>query len=92
MDEDASLMPKTKRYQKRSMRSLIGSVPKKRKKKERKKEELNRDWDSLRREAQGRYCNEERSVKTFDSSDWEALRTADVTVVSETIEGRGCKH
>lgn len=78
------------------MRSLIGSVPKKRKKKEkkkeRKKEELNRDWDSLRREAQGRYCNEERSVKTFDSSDWEALRTADVTVVSETIEGRGCKH
>lgn len=68
--------------------SLIGSVPKKFKKKEKEKEDFN--WDSLRLEAQGRNCNEERTVKTYDSSDWESLRTADVTVVSETIKSRGC--
>ncbi|XP_010509464.1 PREDICTED: protein ROS1-like isoform X2 [Camelina sativa] len=50
------------------------------------------DWDSLRREAQVREGKREKSTRTMDSVDWEAIRTADVSVVAETIKKRGMNH
>lgn len=50
------------------------------------------DWDSLRREAQGREGKREKTTRTMDSVDWEAIRTADVSEVAETIKSRGMNH
>lgn len=55
-----------------------------------KKEEF--DWDSLRREAQGREGKREKTARTMDTVDWEAIRTADVSEVAETIKSRGMNH
>ncbi|CAN8316674.1 unnamed protein product [Cochlearia groenlandica] len=57
------------------------------------KEEKERfDWDSLRREAQGREGIKEKTSRTMDSVDWEAIRTAHVSEVAETIKSRGMNH
>ncbi|KAF8101783.1 hypothetical protein N665_0201s0102 [Sinapis alba] len=50
------------------------------------------DWDSLRREAQGRHGKREKTSRSLDSVDWEAIRTADVNEVAETIKSRGMNH
>ncbi|EOA29112.1 hypothetical protein CARUB_v10025379mg [Capsella rubella] len=50
------------------------------------------DWDSLRREAEGREGKRKKSTRTMDSVDWEAIRTADVSEVAETIKKRGMNH
>ncbi|CAH8264929.1 unnamed protein product [Arabidopsis lyrata] len=50
------------------------------------------DWDSLRREAEGREGKREKTTRTMDSVDWEAIRTADVSEVAETIKKRGMNH
>ncbi|CAH8363288.1 unnamed protein product [Eruca vesicaria subsp. sativa] len=50
------------------------------------------DWDGLRREAQGREGKREKTARTLDSVDWEAIRTADVDEVAETIKSRGMNH
>ncbi|EOA28463.1 hypothetical protein CARUB_v10024677mg [Capsella rubella] len=50
------------------------------------------DWDSLRREAQGRVGIREKSTRTMDTVDWEAIRTVDVSEVAETIKSRGMNH
>ncbi|XP_010516874.1 PREDICTED: protein ROS1-like isoform X2 [Camelina sativa] len=50
------------------------------------------DWDSSRREAQIREGKREKSTRTMDSVDWEAIRTVDVSVVAETIKKRGMNH
>ncbi|EFH57709.1 hypothetical protein ARALYDRAFT_482629 [Arabidopsis lyrata subsp. lyrata] len=50
------------------------------------------DWDSLRREAQGREGIREKTARTMDTVDWEAIRAADVSEVAETIKSRGMNH
>ncbi|XP_010505197.1 PREDICTED: protein ROS1-like [Camelina sativa] len=50
------------------------------------------DWDSLRREAQIREGKREKSTRTMDTVDWEAIRAADVSEVAETIKSRGMNH
>ncbi|XP_010509466.1 PREDICTED: protein ROS1-like [Camelina sativa] len=50
------------------------------------------DWDSLRREAQVREGKREKSTRTMDTVDWEAIRAADVSEVAETIKSRGMNH
>ncbi|CAE6033005.1 unnamed protein product [Arabidopsis arenosa] len=50
------------------------------------------DWDSLRREAQGRAGIREKTTRTMDTVDWKAIRAADVSVVAETIKSRGMNH
>ncbi|PKA53936.1 Transcriptional activator DEMETER [Apostasia shenzhenica] len=50
------------------------------------------DWDSLRKEAYRSKPAKERSSETMDSLDYEALRCADVNVISETIRERGMNN
>ncbi|ESQ40479.1 hypothetical protein EUTSA_v10012472mg [Eutrema salsugineum] len=50
------------------------------------------DWDSLRREAEGRAGKREKTTRTMDTVDWEAVRKADVSEVAETIKSRGMNH
>lgn len=50
------------------------------------------DWDSLRREAQAREGKREKTSRTMDTVDWEAIRTSDVSEVAETIKSRGMNH
>ncbi|XP_010516871.1 PREDICTED: protein ROS1-like [Camelina sativa] len=50
------------------------------------------DWDSLRREAQVREGKREKSTRTMDTVDWEAIRAAHVSEVAETIKSRGMNH
>ncbi|CAA7060914.1 unnamed protein product [Microthlaspi erraticum] len=50
------------------------------------------DWDSLRREAQARVGKREKTERTMDSVDWEAIRRAHVSEVAETIKSRGMNH
>ncbi|KAJ0258948.1 DNA glycosylase/AP lyase ROS1 [Hirschfeldia incana] len=50
------------------------------------------DWDSLRKEAQAREGKREKTARTLDSVDWEAVRTAHVNEVAETIKSRGMNH
>ncbi|ESQ52279.1 hypothetical protein EUTSA_v10016139mg [Eutrema salsugineum] len=50
------------------------------------------DWDSLRREAEARAGKREKTTRTMDTVDWEAIRTADVSEVAETIKSRGMNH
>ncbi|EHA8586973.1 protein ROS1A-like [Cocos nucifera] len=49
-------------------------------------------WDSLRKEAYNKGANQERSCETMDSLDWEAVRCADVSEISETIRERGMNN
>ncbi|CAH2059063.1 unnamed protein product [Thlaspi arvense] len=50
------------------------------------------DWDSLRREAEARVGKRGKTSRTMDSVDWEAIRTAHVDEVAETIKSRGMNH
>nr|XP_010940517.1 protein ROS1A isoform X1 [Elaeis guineensis] len=49
-------------------------------------------WDSLRKEAYSKGANIERSYETMDSLDWDAVRSADVKEISETIRERGMNN
>ncbi|KAK8965929.1 Transcriptional activator DEMETER [Platanthera guangdongensis] len=50
------------------------------------------DWDSLRREVHRTKPAGERSSGAMDSLDWEAVRRADVSEISETIRERGMNN
>ncbi|XP_057983221.1 transcriptional activator DEMETER-like [Malania oleifera] len=50
------------------------------------------DWDSLRKEAQANGIKRERTKNTMDSLDWEAVRTADVKDIANTIKERGMNN
>ncbi|XVF07747.1 hypothetical protein REPUB_Repub06bG0166500 [Reevesia pubescens] len=49
------------------------------------------DWDSLRKQAEAN-GKRERTKKTMDSLDWEAVRSADVNEIAETIKARGMNN
>ncbi|KAK7279492.1 hypothetical protein RJT34_24545 [Clitoria ternatea] len=71
----------------------IGSTPIKLKSKEpgkEKKDDFN--WDSLRIQAQARAGKREKRENTMDSLDWDAVRRADVSEVSNTIKDRGMNN
>lgn len=50
------------------------------------------DWDSLRRKVQCNGKKTERSIESMDSMDYEALRRADVSVISDAIRERGMNN
>lgn len=50
------------------------------------------DWESLRKEVCCTKLVQERSSTTLDSLDWEAVRLADVSKISETIRERGMNN
>ncbi|EPS65696.1 hypothetical protein M569_09081, partial [Genlisea aurea] len=49
-------------------------------------------WDDLRKEAESRIGIKERSLESADSLDYEALRNAPVSEISETIKERGMNN
>ncbi|XP_039013487.1 transcriptional activator DEMETER-like [Hibiscus syriacus] len=61
-----------------------------RKVKKEKKEDF--DWDSLRKQAEANGRKREKTERTMDSLDWEAVRCADVNEVAETIKERGMNN
>ncbi|KAE8666284.1 Protein ROS1 [Hibiscus syriacus] len=50
------------------------------------------DWDNLRKQAEGNGRKRERTEKTMDSLDWEAVRCTDVDEISKTIKDRGMNN
>ncbi|XWS66738.1 hypothetical protein CRYUN_Cryun05aG0226500 [Craigia yunnanensis] len=50
------------------------------------------DWDSLRKQAEANGKKRERTEKTMDSIDWEAVRCADVNEIAKTIKERGMNN
>ncbi|XVE96505.1 hypothetical protein REPUB_Repub02eG0228100 [Reevesia pubescens] len=50
------------------------------------------DWDSLRKQAEVNGRKRERTEKTMDSLDWEAVRCADVNEIADTIKERGMNN
>ncbi|CAJ1976666.1 unnamed protein product [Sphenostylis stenocarpa] len=50
------------------------------------------DWDKLRKEVQINGTEKERSTDTMDSLDYEAVRSASVKKISETIKERGMNN
>ncbi|OMO82072.1 hypothetical protein CCACVL1_12092 [Corchorus capsularis] len=65
------------------------SQSKGRKSKKEKKDDF--DWDSLRKQAEAN-GKREKTEKTMDSLDWEAVRCADVGQIAETIKARGMNN
>lgn len=49
-------------------------------------------WESLRKEVCHEGIKKVRSPDTMDSVDWEAVRSADVNEISETIRERGMNN
>ncbi|GKV37567.1 hypothetical protein SLEP1_g45586 [Rubroshorea leprosula] len=56
------------------------------------KEKESHDWDSLRKQAEAGGKKRERTEKTMDSLDYEAVRCADVHEIAETIKERGMNN
>ncbi|GLT64372.1 hypothetical protein SLA2020_368710 [Shorea laevis] len=52
----------------------------------------NYDWDSLRKQAETNGKKRERTEKTMDSLDYEAVRCADVQEIADTIKERGMNN
>ncbi|WOL08612.1 hypothetical protein Cni_G17365 [Canna indica] len=50
------------------------------------------DWDSMRKELELDGRKEERSQDAMDSVDWEAVRSAEVKEISQTIKERGMNN
>ncbi|XP_074582703.1 protein ROS1A-like [Curcuma longa] len=50
------------------------------------------DWESLRKEVYSVGTKKERDLDKMDSVDWEAVRSADVNEISETIRERGMNN
>ncbi|KAG8376666.1 hypothetical protein BUALT_Bualt09G0087500 [Buddleja alternifolia] len=50
------------------------------------------DWDRLRKQAQPGGRERERTAKTMDSVDWDAVRCADVNEIAQTIKERGMNN
>ncbi|KAK8685568.1 hypothetical protein V6N13_041568 [Hibiscus sabdariffa] len=50
------------------------------------------DWDSLRKQAEANGRKRERTEKTMDSLDWEAVRCTDVDEIAKTIQDRGMNN
>ncbi|XVF76277.1 hypothetical protein PTKIN_Ptkin13bG0253300 [Pterospermum kingtungense] len=57
-----------------------------------KKEKKDVDWDILRKQAEANGKKRERTEKTMDSLDWEAVRCADVNEIAQTIKARGMNN
>ncbi|KAK7345415.1 hypothetical protein VNO77_16019 [Canavalia gladiata] len=71
----------------------ISSAPIKLKSKEQGKEKKDDfKWDSLRIEAQATAGKREKTENTMDSLDWEAVRSADVNEIANTIKERGMNN
>ncbi|XVE61545.1 hypothetical protein DITRI_Ditri06bG0049200 [Diplodiscus trichospermus] len=60
--------------------------------KAKKEKKDNFDWDSLRKQAEANGRKRERTEKTMDSLDWEAVRCADVNEIAQTIKERGMNN
>lgn len=56
-----------------------------------KKEKKDRDWDELRKQAEAN-GRRERTAKTMDSLDWEAVRCAELEEIADTIKERGMNN
>ncbi|GAV85442.1 HhH-GPD domain-containing protein [Cephalotus follicularis] len=52
----------------------------------------NFDWDNLRRQVEANGRKRERTMETMDSLDWEAVRSADVNQIANTIKERGMNN
>ncbi|KAJ7971492.1 Transcriptional activator DEMETER-like protein [Quillaja saponaria] len=50
------------------------------------------DWDSLRKQTQANGRKRERTERTVDSLDWEAVRCAEVGEIANTIKERGMNN
>lgn len=50
------------------------------------------DWDSLRREVEGREGKREKIVRLLDFVDWEVIRIVDVNEVVEIIKSCGMNY
>ncbi|KAL4354289.1 hypothetical protein GQ457_06G009770 [Hibiscus cannabinus] len=75
----------------KELNSMVGGLKSEGKKvKKEKKEDF--DWDSLRKQAEESGRKGERSEKTMDSLDWEAVRCAEVNEIAETIKERGMNN
>ncbi|XP_050380354.1 protein ROS1C isoform X2 [Argentina anserina] len=56
------------------------------------KEKKAQDWDKLREQAEPNGRKREKTAKTMDSVDWEAVRTANVNDIAQTIKERGMNN
>ncbi|KAE8719044.1 Transcriptional activator DEMETER [Hibiscus syriacus] len=75
----------------KELNTKIGGLKSKgRKVKKEKKEDF--DWDSLRKQAEPNGRKREKTEKTMDSLDWEAVRCADINEIAETIKERGMNN
>ncbi|KAK8514840.1 hypothetical protein V6N12_057736 [Hibiscus sabdariffa] len=76
---------------KKELNSMVGSLKSEgRKVKKEKKEDF--DWDMLRKQAEANGRKRERTEKTMDSLDWEAVRCAEGNEIAETIKERGMNN
>ncbi|GMJ02936.1 hypothetical protein HRI_003962800 [Hibiscus trionum] len=75
----------------KELNSMTGGLKSEGKKvKKEKKEDF--DWDTLRKQAEASGRKRERTEKTVDSLDWEAVRCAEVNEIAETIKERGMNN
>ncbi|GMI65821.1 hypothetical protein HRI_000251400 [Hibiscus trionum] len=75
----------------KELNSMVGGLKSEgRKGKKEKKEDF--DWDKLRKQAEENGRKRERTEKTMDSLDWEAVRCAEVNEIAETIKERGMNN
>ncbi|PRQ43782.1 putative DNA glycosylase, helix-turn-helix, base-excision DNA repair, demeter [Rosa chinensis] len=56
------------------------------------KEKKQQDWDKLRERAEPNGRKREKTANTMDSVDWEAVRTANVNDIAQTIKERGMNN
>ncbi|KAE8717042.1 DEMETER-like protein 2 [Hibiscus syriacus] len=75
----------------KALNTMVGGLKSEgRKVKKVKKEDF--DWDSLRKQAEPNGRKREKTEKTMDSLDWEAVRCAEVNEIAETIKERGMNN
>ncbi|KAK8588711.1 hypothetical protein V6N13_087615 [Hibiscus sabdariffa] len=75
----------------KELNSMVGGLKSEsRKVKKEKKEDF--DWDRLRKQAEANGRKRERTEKTMDSLDWEAVRCAELNEIAETIKERGMNN
>jgi len=64
--------------------------PKSKRVRKEKKDEIN--WDNLREQVEANGKKRERTANTLDSLDWEAVRSADVNEIADSIRERGMNN
>ncbi|TYJ39752.1 hypothetical protein E1A91_A04G091000v1 [Gossypium mustelinum] len=75
----------------KELNSMVGELKSEgRKVKKEKKDDF--DWDSLRKQTEVNGRKREKTEKTMDSLDWEAVRCAEVHEIAETIKERGMNN